>query len=36
MRVSYHKKFLKEFDRLPPKTKEKFYSRLKIFSQNPV
>lgn len=35
MKIDYHKKFLKAFDKLPAKVKEKFYERLRIFSQDP-
>ena len=34
MKINYHKKFYKNFDKLPVKIREKFYERLKIFSQN--
>lgn len=35
MKIDYHKKFYKTFDKLPVKMQEKFYERLRIFSQNP-
>ena len=34
MKIDYHKKFYKTFDKLPIKIQEKFYERLRIFSQN--
>ena len=35
MKIDYHKKFLKAFDKLPAKIREKFYDRLRIFSLDP-
>jgi addiction module RelE/StbE family toxin len=35
MIIDYHKKFLKIFDKLPEKIKDKFYQRLRLFSQEP-
>lgn len=35
MKINYHRKFYKNFDKLPVKIQEKFYERLRIFSQNP-
>jgi addiction module RelE/StbE family toxin len=35
MRIDYHKKFLKSYDKLPPKIKSKFAIRLRFFSQEP-
>jgi addiction module RelE/StbE family toxin len=35
MKIGYHKKFLKDFDKLPSKLQQKFYERLRIFSQDP-
>jgi addiction module RelE/StbE family toxin len=35
MKVRYHKKFLKSFDKLPKEIKGKFEQRLKIFFQDP-
>ncbi len=35
MQINYHKKFLKDFDRLNTKIQQKFFERLRIFSRNP-
>lgn len=35
MVIDYHKSFLKTFDRLPEKIKDKFYERLRLFSLEP-
>lgn len=34
MKIDYHKKFLKSFDKLPVKIKAKFHERLRVFSEN--
>lgn len=34
MKINYHKNFLKVFDKLPPKIKDKFYERLRLFREN--
>jgi addiction module RelE/StbE family toxin len=33
MKIDYHKKFIKDFNKLSPKLKQKFYDRLRIFSR---
>ena len=35
MIIDFHKKFLKNFDKLPSKIQEKFYERLRIFTEDP-
>ncbi len=35
MRVSYHKNFSKNYKKLPPKIREQFKKRLKLFLENP-
>ena len=36
MRIDYHKRFLKQYEKLSPKLKSKFDERLKIFIANPL
>lgn len=35
MKIDYHRKFVKKFNKLPPKIKIKFYERLRLFEQDP-
>jgi len=35
MKIEYHKKFVKLFNKLPFKIQHKFYEKLRLFEQNP-
>lgn len=35
MKIDYHRKFVKKFNKLPQKIKSKFYERLRLFEQDP-
>ncbi len=36
MKVEYHRKFIKIFNKLPVKIQSKFYERLRLFGNNPL
>ena len=35
MKINYHKKFFKNFDKLPLKIRDRFYQRSRLFEQSP-